>query len=62
MMKLGFLTAVLPYRIRADNEVYHADGYGGGRSQPESAGRSAPACSPHCSSHDVYRLGSVFAI
>jgi hypothetical protein len=28
MMKLGFLTAVLPYRIRADNEVYHAGGYG----------------------------------
>ncbi len=28
MMKLGFLTAELPYRIRADNEVYHAGRYG----------------------------------
>ncbi|THK34202.1 hypothetical protein EHS39_31600 [Ensifer sp. MPMI2T] len=28
MMKLGFLTAELPYRILADNEAYHAGGYG----------------------------------
>lgn len=28
MMKLGFLTAELPHRILAHNEVYRAAGYG----------------------------------
>ena len=61
MMKLGFLTAVLPIAyVRTTKSIMRR--LWGGRSQPESAGRSAPACSPHCSSHDVYRLGSVFAI